>query len=104
MTSMPHVTVRSPRRQYTLLERLAIGDISDVYRATAGGRDYVMKVSRIEGGAALLGNEWQALGAVLAEAGDNHYARYFPSPVESFAGRDQIRKRVNVFDHRPGLH
>ncbi len=100
----PPVTVPSPKRQYTLLKLLAAGDLSDVHLATAGGHDYVLKVSRIEGGAALLGKEGRALAAILTEAGDTHYAKYFPTLAESFAARDRIEKRVNVFTHRPGLY
>jgi serine/threonine protein kinase len=96
-------TITSPRRVYRLVERLAIGDLADVYRARGEGRDYILKVSRIREGARLLEAERDALAEVLEQAGDTHYRNYVPTLVESFPVRDRFPRRVNVFLHEPGL-
>jgi hypothetical protein len=98
------VTVTSPKRTYTLLNFLAAGDVADVYFAAGEDRGYILKVSRVPEGAALLENERTALATVLASAGDTTYRKYFPTLAESFRGRDMIDKRVNVFLHEPGFY
>ena len=98
----PPVTVASPRRVYTLVERLGTGDLSDVYRASSGGRDYILKVSRVSEGAHLLEAEHRALIALATRAGDAHNRRLFPTPAESFPVRDVFPKRVNVALFEPG--
>lgn len=98
------VTVPSPKQRYTLLRLLGVGDLSDVHLATAGGFDYVLKISRVEGAPPLLESEGQLLTALLGKAGGSHYARYYPALVESFPARDRIQKHVNVFPHYPGLY
>jgi len=100
---VPPATITSPKRVYTLVERLGIGDVADVYRARGEGRDYVLKASRIREGTGLLEAEREAVAAILGEAGDTHYRHYFPTLVESFPVRDVFPKRVNVFLHDPGF-
>jgi hypothetical protein len=100
----PPVTLESPKRQYTLLKRIATGEVADIHLATANERDYLLKVSRIPGGASSLDNERRALVALLTAAGDTHYAKYFPTLAESFLTADRSEKRVNVFTWRPVLY
>jgi serine/threonine protein kinase len=101
----PPVSVDSPTRRYTLGRLLGVGDVSDVFLATAegGGRSYVFKASRVPEGAAVLLEEKAAVAEVLTAAGDTHYRRYFPTLADSFAVRDRFPKRVNVFLHESGF-
>jgi hypothetical protein len=104
----PPITIRSPKRAYVLLERIAVGDVADVHLArgdgTRGdGTDYVLKVARIPEAAHHLETEREALAGLLQAAGDCHYRHYFPTLAESFPVRDRFPKRVNVYLHRPGL-
>ncbi len=100
----PPVTITSPKgRDYTLLRRLAAGEVADVHLATAGGNDYVLKIARRRGGASLLDTERTALVGLLTAAGNVHYAKYFPTLAESFLSSDKSGKRVNVFTWQPGL-
>jgi hypothetical protein len=98
------ITIKSPKRTYTLLNLLAVGDVADVYLATAAETTYVLKISRVPDGAALLENEKTALAILLTAAGDTTYRKYFPTLAESFRGRDTIDKRANVVLHEPGLY
>jgi hypothetical protein len=103
-------TVQSPKRLYTLQRLLAVGDVADVYVGSAESdpvtraqMNYVVKVSRIPVGQALLDNERKVLVNLLTTAGDTTYRRYLPTLAESFPVRDRIGKRVNVFLYEPGL-
>ncbi|HYT87942.1 MAG TPA: serine/threonine-protein kinase [Gemmataceae bacterium] len=98
------IAVKSPKRTYTLRNLLAAGDVADVYLATAAETAYILKISRIPEGVALLENEKAALALLLTAAGDTTYRKYFPTLAESFRGRDTIDKRVNVVLYEPGLH
>jgi hypothetical protein len=96
-------TVRSKKRVYTLERILAVGDVADVHLATAHRAEddtegrYLLKISRVPGGQALLDNEQQALSGLHTAAGDTTYRKYLPLLVESFPAKDKIDKRVNVF-------
>jgi hypothetical protein len=88
---------------------LGVGDVADVHLASAAGHNghYAMKISRVDGAAPMLANEWRVLSTLLARAAaaDSHYGRYFPAPAEWFpATQGQIHKRVNVFAYRPGFY
>jgi hypothetical protein len=106
--SAPQVDIASPKRKYTLTRLLAVGDVSDVHLASAvtGGvtRDYVVKIARVPEGAGLLNNEQAVLTEILTKvARANSFSRYVPTLCESFAVKDVIAKRVNVFAHEPGF-
>lgn len=100
----PPVLVKSPKRTYRIVSPLGIGDVSDVHHAVADGKDYVLKMARVPDGAAVLDTERAAIAAILTEAGDTHYRKYFPTLVESFPVRDRFPKRVNVFTHEAGSY
>src|SRR5262249_4989218 len=101
----PPVILSSPKgREYTLLKRIAVGEVADVHLASAAGNDYVLKLARRRGAAALLDNERTALVALLSEAGNVHYGKYFPTLAEAFSTADSSDRRVNVFTWRPGLY
>lgn len=100
----PLETVPGRRQTYTLHGVLAAGDVADVHFAQ--GLDdarYLVKISRVPEGAALLNNERKVLTALQAAASTTTYARYLPTLVESFPVRDRIHKRVNVFAAQDGL-
>jgi hypothetical protein len=99
----PTEVIASAAREYALVERLAVGDVSDVYLARSRGVLYVLKVARDLEGADLLEVERAAVAALLAEAGETHYRAYFPPLVESFPVPTGFPKRVNVFLHEPGF-
>jgi serine/threonine protein kinase len=105
----PPVTLQSPRRCYTLTRFLAAGDVADAYLGEAEGQpgtgadaDYLLKVSRVGEGPALLDNERQTLTHLLAAAGDTTYRRYLPALADSF--NDRPGRRVNVFHYEPGFY
>jgi hypothetical protein len=102
------VTVRGPGRTYVLLDLLAAGDVADVHLArdasdpADAAAGYVLKVSRVPGGHAVLENERQAL-ANLRAADAAPCPGGLPVLAESFPVADRFRKRVNVFRHEPGF-
>lgn len=96
--------VKSSKRTYQLLQRIGIGDVADIHLAESDGKNYVVKVSRVPEGARLLDAEAKAVADVWAKAGTTHYSHYLPTLAESFAVKDTITKRVNVFVHEPGFY
>lgn len=100
----PSVIIKSPKSKYEILRRIAIGDVSDVYTADDGKKDYLLKISRINGGELYLDNERQTLTNILIEARAKTYSKYVPTLVESFLAKDTIVKRINVFDYNSGLY
>lgn len=99
----PPVEINSPARTYRILKRIAIGDIADVFLAETGGVDAVIKVSRINGAAAMIEQERVALKAILDRAGASSYCHYFPALVDSFPARDKFQKRINAFRREEGF-
>lgn len=99
----PPVEIKSPNRTYRLLKRIAIGDIADVFMADASGADAIVKISRINGAAAMIEQERSALKAILDRASASNYCHYFPALIDSFAARDKFQKRINVFRSEPGF-
>jgi hypothetical protein len=103
----PPLTLESPNRRYTLDCLLAVGDVADVYLGAAPGdptTPYVLKVSRAREGQTLLENERHTLVRLRSAAGDTTYARYLPTPAESFVPRERPAQRVNVFLHESGFY
>jgi serine/threonine protein kinase len=91
-------SVRGPQRVYALQQLLAVGDAADIHLATAEtDGQYLVKVSRVPEGFALLNNERQTLANLLAAAGDTTYRKYLPRLVESFSATGKFPKRINVF-------
>lgn len=96
------VVIKSPKRVYTIVKLLKVGDVSDIHLAqseTDDGilHDYIVKISRIDEAYKMLDNERKIVGELLTAAGDTTYRKYFPTLVESFPAHDKIQKRVNVF-------
>src|SRR4051794_3118756 len=76
--------IRGPQRDYALQQLLAVGDASDVYLAVAEPDGwYLVKVSHVPEGFALLNNERKTLAQLRAAAGDTTYRKYLPRLVES---------------------
>jgi hypothetical protein len=107
----PPVTVAGKRRTYSLLHLLAAGDVADAHLATADydhalGADpcYVLKVSRLPEGDAVLDNERHALSAWLTQAGDTTYRKYVPTLAESFVPEHGPPRRVNALLYEPGFY
>jgi serine/threonine protein kinase len=100
-------TVASPRRTYTLLDRLGAGDAADVHLARAEGEaetHFVLKTARAPGGLVLLENERRTLVRLSARARDTSYHKYLPDLLESFTSADGSARRVNVFAYDPGFY
>jgi hypothetical protein len=97
-------TIVSPLRRYTLVKQLAAGDLADIHLASAGGHEFILKITRPIAGNPLLVAEARRLKALAGHSGDRRYREYIPRLVESFAlpGADGSRQ-VNVFAHRPGF-
>jgi hypothetical protein len=99
-------TVAGPERTYTLQGLLAAGDVADVHLARAEGDSptsavgYLLKVSRVPGGDAILDVERQALADVLAAGAASDHPG-LPALVESFPAEERFPKRVNVFRYEP---
>lgn len=93
----PPITIKSPKRKYEVLKRIATGDVADIHLATSGKKDYLLKISRINDCAGLLDSEREIVAKLLTVAGDKQYRYYYPTLVESFPAHDSIRKRINVF-------
>jgi hypothetical protein len=105
------LTIKGPKRAYTLLGLFAVGDVADVHLARApsdpaspGESYYILKVSRIPEGHRILDRERNAFTRLLTSAGDTTYRKYLPTLAESFPARDTFPKRVNVFLHEPGFY
>jgi hypothetical protein len=104
-------SLRGPGRTYTLEGLLAVGDVADIYCGTAVGTSgtetegqYILKVSRVRGGHALLDIERKTLASLLAAAGETTYRKYLPSLVYSFPAPGKFPRRVNVFLSDPGFY
>src|SRR5262249_18800792 len=84
----PPVTLKSPKgREYTLLKRIATGEVADIHLATANDRDYVLKIARIPGGAALLDTERGGVGGPPASGGGPPPAQGFSPPPPTLSTR-----------------
>ena len=98
LTKVPTIIVKS-KVEYSLGDLIGVGDVSNVYRASSNGsHDYVVKVSRVEGGDVYLNKEANVLKKLNDKAGDTTYKNYVPRLVESFVWDDTFKKRINVFE------
>jgi hypothetical protein len=97
--------LKSPQRTYVLERKIAAGDLCDVHQAISNGEPHVVKIPRVDGGAALamMEKEWRALDQFAGPGADEHYALYFPQPVESFL-ESGGRRRVNVLRWEDGFY
>jgi hypothetical protein len=93
----PAIKLKSPTRVYELLELITVGDAADIFRATADGKDYLVKVSRHQTTARMLDVERKCLAELLTKADGATYEKYLPLLAESFTVRDKFEKRINVF-------
>lgn len=104
----PIHSLKSPKRTYGLRSiMLRNGDVSDVWLANTETEEelrYLLKVSRVPEGAAILKAEATNLKKVLAAAGTSVYAELLPVLCESFPIRDGMQKMVNVFLREEGLY
>ncbi len=105
------VRVRGSQFVYALQQRLAVGDVADIYLGQVEGGSNaaadgpcIVKVSRSHEGHAHLIREHAALSRLIRAAGDTTYRNYLPQFVESFSLRRRTARRINVFAYQPGLH
>jgi serine/threonine protein kinase len=103
--------VQGPNRSYELQQLFAVGDVADVYLATARtdlaketDDEYIVKMSRVPAGFALLDKERKTLANLLAAAGGTTYRKYLPRLAESFPATGKFPKRINTFRFERGLH
>jgi serine/threonine protein kinase len=100
----PHPPIVSPQRPYALGRLLAVGDASEAHAAGSGSDLYLLKISRIPAGNALLLNEHKVL-AELRKQGHGVHLSHLPDPVESFMVRDKgVDRRINAFKYAPCGH
>jgi hypothetical protein len=102
-------TVHGARHAYSLENRLAVGDVAELYLACLESdaeteNRFLVKVSRVADGKPVLDNERRTLARLLTAAGDTTYRHYLPSLVEAFPAADRPEQGVNVFHYEPGLH
>ncbi len=94
-------TARRRARRLDLVQRIGIGDLSDVHVAVRNGERLVVKIPRAAGLGDLLAHEFSVLADLRARAGESSYARYLPEPVElgvlrwkdGFRTAEEIRAR-----------
>jgi hypothetical protein len=98
----PPLVLKSPKRVYTLGDRIAVGDAADVYEAAGDGNRYIVKIARGLGANAALEAEHKALVQLAKAAGTTTYACYYPTPCESFTVGGSPRRLVNVFTQEEG--
>lgn len=107
----PTPPVVSPTASYHPVRIIASGDVADLHFAkckddalgTNEDQEFLLKISRVPGGDALLKNEFTSLMAITKKAANTTYSRYFPHLVESFPAKDKIQKHVNVFKYESGF-
>jgi serine/threonine protein kinase len=99
----PARTIKSPKRTYTIGDLIASGDIADIYEATSENKDWIVKVSRVQGGFQLMKNEASTLGGLLtaAAASDPLFTKILPLLAENFPAKDKIQKHVTVYAAAP---
>lgn len=100
----PVVKLKSPKREYSLHSLMVAGDVADIYAASGGGKDYIVKISRLPNTEKLLDVEKQVMTDIFSAADDTSYSKYFPLFVESFPIKDKFAKRANVFIQDPGFY
>ncbi len=101
--AIPQV-LSSSLRPYTLLRRIAVGDLADVFLAVSDRTQYVLKICRPIKGNPLLVAEQRCLKMLARRSGDRRYREYFPNSVDSFVAKDEFDGRqVNVFVRREGF-
>jgi serine/threonine protein kinase len=101
--------IRGYERGYFLQQLIAVGDVADIHLGSGGtgsgaGELYLLKVSRVPQGNALLTNERMTLAKLLTAAGETTYRKYLPTLVESFSLTGKVPRRVNAFRYQPGFH
>lgn len=100
--------LKGSKREFNVAGPFAAGDIADLYFGWAGNSDYVVKISRVDGGHQILEDEMKHIKQIndaafkleyqAQEAGSKSFmTHYFPVPSDSFPAKDKIQKRVNVF-------
>jgi hypothetical protein len=87
--------------QLDLVQRIGVGDLSDVHAAVRDGERVVVKIPRGSGLDDLLVHEFAVLADLRARAGESSYSKYLPEPVElgvlrwkdGFRTAEEIRAR-----------
>lgn len=101
--AVPPRAILSPSREYRVIERLASGDLADVYLAIADGSRYVLKIARPSGGNPLLATEARHLKSLVMRCGDRRYREYLPRLIETFIVPGDGGRQANVFACREGF-
>lgn len=92
--------IKSRKATYTVTAGLAGGDLSNVYRATTGADDVVIKIAKSSGFNDLLVREAEVLKTLQDAAEDTQALKLFvPTCRESFLLND---RRANVLGFTPG--
>lgn len=100
----PVPPITSPTAKYRPVRIVATGDVSDLHFAKDDDdKEYLLKISRIAGGEALLKTEATNLKKIIDKAKGGTYVNYFPQLVESFPAKDKIQKHINVFRNESGF-
>ncbi len=102
--------IQTPKRKYIVTERLAQGDLADLYRCayTQDGKEHqaVFKIAQSAADNDLLDNEQKALSAIYPAAQpEEEFYRYLPKLLDSFllrADHGGVTRRVNVLQLADG--
>ena len=97
-------TLRGCRHTYTLQQPLTDGESCDVLLATAGEREYLVKLARGPDACAALQKEQQTLARLVAMAEANTYRAYLPTLVETVRVPGRPARRANVYAYETGWH
>ena len=100
--------LKGSKKEYSVAGPFAVGDIADLYFGWSGDSDYIVKISRVDGGHSILEKEMEHIKKVngaafsyeeeVASRGQKSFlTHYFPVPSDSFLAKDKIQKRVNTF-------
>lgn len=108
-------TISSPKHKYNTAGPFAVGDVSDLYFGWEGDKDFVLKISRVNGAHLMLEREYTVLSQIQSAAFNlekearakgkrSMMTHYFPVIVETFPAKDSIQRRVNVFVASSGYY
>lgn len=110
VTAAYGIQIRSKTAEYTLLERVAAGDIADVYRAVMKATvspdpvEVAVKIVRAGRDNDLMQAEARNLAKIQGER-PRDYDPFFPELIDSFIIRQPgAQRRANVFDLLEGFH
>lgn len=100
------ITIKGRRHEYQLVDRVATGEIADIYRCTYNGSVGAFKLARRPKENNLLQSEFRLLRRVW-EMSNAQWRPYLPEPIESFNCRQPgsgVMRHANVLGYFDGFY